>query len=221
MRVRMSGVEDADDPGLRATTAGGKCPPRTELPSAALFDFSLAGKVALGSPGAIGHRRRHRRRVRQQGRDRHCWTGHPTRQSTRSRGAPRRGRRPRRYRRAVKPAAVTRSPGSSGRLNTGQQRRRRDPRPARKPSRSGLGPDHGGQPPRRFLMSETRAGSCSTRAEADHQLRLTAATVALHGHLADCAAKAGLVGMTKALALEWAGRGVTANTISPPSSSPS
>ena len=42
-----------------------------------------------------------------------------------------------------------------------------------------------------------------------------AATVALHGHLAYCAAKAGLVGMTKVLALEWAGRGVTANTISP------
>ena len=41
------------------------------------------------------------------------------------------------------------------------------------------------------------------------------ATVALAGHVAYCASKAGLVGMTKVLALEWAGRGVTANTISP------
>jgi D-threitol dehydrogenase (NAD+) len=42
-----------------------------------------------------------------------------------------------------------------------------------------------------------------------------AATIALPGHLAYCASKFGLVGLTKVLALEWAGRGVTANTISP------
>ena len=42
-----------------------------------------------------------------------------------------------------------------------------------------------------------------------------AATVALTNHVAYCASKAGLVGMTRVLALEWAGRGVTANTISP------
>ena len=42
-----------------------------------------------------------------------------------------------------------------------------------------------------------------------------AATVALPGHLAYCASKSGLVGLTRVLALEWAGRGVTANTISP------
>lgn len=42
-----------------------------------------------------------------------------------------------------------------------------------------------------------------------------AATIALPGHLAYCASKFGLVGMTKVLALEWAARGVTANTISP------
>jgi NAD(P)-dependent dehydrogenase (short-subunit alcohol dehydrogenase family) len=42
-----------------------------------------------------------------------------------------------------------------------------------------------------------------------------AATVALAGHIAYCASKFGLVGMTRVLALEWAGRGVTANTISP------
>jgi NAD(P)-dependent dehydrogenase (short-subunit alcohol dehydrogenase family) len=42
-----------------------------------------------------------------------------------------------------------------------------------------------------------------------------AATVALPGHVAYCASKFGLVGLTKVLALEWAGRGITANTISP------
>ena len=35
------------------------------------------------------------------------------------------------------------------------------------------------------------------------------------GHVAYCASKAGLLGLTKVLALEWAGRGVTVNTISP------
>ncbi len=42
-----------------------------------------------------------------------------------------------------------------------------------------------------------------------------AATVALDQHAAYCASKFGLVGLTKVLASEWAGRGVTANTISP------
>jgi len=42
-----------------------------------------------------------------------------------------------------------------------------------------------------------------------------AATVALDGHAAYCASKAGVVGLTRVLASEWAGRGVTANSISP------
>jgi D-threitol dehydrogenase (NAD+) len=42
-----------------------------------------------------------------------------------------------------------------------------------------------------------------------------AATVALQDHVAYCASKFGVVGMTRVLALEWGGRGVTANTISP------
>lgn len=42
-----------------------------------------------------------------------------------------------------------------------------------------------------------------------------AASVALTDHVAYCASKFGLVGLTKVLASEWAGRGVTANTISP------
>jgi NAD(P)-dependent dehydrogenase (short-subunit alcohol dehydrogenase family) len=42
-----------------------------------------------------------------------------------------------------------------------------------------------------------------------------AGSVALDGHVAYCASKFGVIGMTKVLASEWAGRGVTVNTISP------
>jgi NAD(P)-dependent dehydrogenase (short-subunit alcohol dehydrogenase family) len=42
-----------------------------------------------------------------------------------------------------------------------------------------------------------------------------AASVALDGHAAYCASKAGVVGLTRVLASEWAPRGVTANSISP------
>ncbi len=42
-----------------------------------------------------------------------------------------------------------------------------------------------------------------------------AGTVALPGHVAYCASKSGLLGMTRVLALEWGPHGITANTISP------
>jgi NAD(P)-dependent dehydrogenase (short-subunit alcohol dehydrogenase family) len=42
-----------------------------------------------------------------------------------------------------------------------------------------------------------------------------AAHVALDGHGAYCASKAGLIGHTKCMASEWAPRGITANTVSP------
>ncbi|BBX67630.1 SDR family oxidoreductase [Mycolicibacterium psychrotolerans] len=42
-----------------------------------------------------------------------------------------------------------------------------------------------------------------------------AATVALDQHVAYCASKFGVVGVTKVLAMEWGGRGVRVNSISP------
>ncbi|MGO2658258.1 GolD/DthD family dehydrogenase [Mycetocola reblochoni] len=42
-----------------------------------------------------------------------------------------------------------------------------------------------------------------------------AATVAIDQHAGYCASKFGVLGLTKVLALEWGGRGVTVNTISP------
>ncbi|HSQ22351.1 MAG TPA: D-threitol dehydrogenase [Coriobacteriia bacterium] len=42
-----------------------------------------------------------------------------------------------------------------------------------------------------------------------------AGSVALHEHAAYCASKFGVIGLTKVLASEWAGRGVTVNSISP------
>ncbi|WIB14778.1 D-threitol dehydrogenase [Curtobacterium sp. MCPF17_050] len=42
-----------------------------------------------------------------------------------------------------------------------------------------------------------------------------AAHVGIDGHAAYCASKAGLLGLTRVLALEWGRRGVTVNTVSP------
>lgn len=42
-----------------------------------------------------------------------------------------------------------------------------------------------------------------------------ASVIGLDQHVAYCASKAGLVGMTKVLAMEWASRGVTVNAVSP------
>jgi len=42
-----------------------------------------------------------------------------------------------------------------------------------------------------------------------------AASVALPDHVAYCASKSGVLGLTRVLALEWGGRGITTNAISP------
>lgn len=42
-----------------------------------------------------------------------------------------------------------------------------------------------------------------------------AAVVGLEDHAAYCASKAGVLGLTRVLSLEWAGRGVTVNAVSP------
>jgi NAD(P)-dependent dehydrogenase (short-subunit alcohol dehydrogenase family) len=64
-----------------------------------------------------------------------------------------------------------------------------------------------------------------TRAIGNHMLKngkgkiinmaSQAATIALDQHVAYCASKFGVLGLTKVIASEWAGRGVTANSISP------
>jgi NAD(P)-dependent dehydrogenase (short-subunit alcohol dehydrogenase family) len=67
-----------------------------------------------------------------------------------------------------------------------------------------------------FLMSQTVGRIMLDQGRGKIiNLASQAATVALLGHAAYCASKFGLVGLTKVLAAEWAGRGVTVNTISP------
>jgi D-threitol dehydrogenase (NAD+) len=67
-----------------------------------------------------------------------------------------------------------------------------------------------------FLMSQRAAAVMLERGSGTViSLASQAGSVALDRHAAYCASKAGVIGLTKVLALEWAGRGVTANTISP------
>jgi NAD(P)-dependent dehydrogenase (short-subunit alcohol dehydrogenase family) len=42
-----------------------------------------------------------------------------------------------------------------------------------------------------------------------------AAAIGIEGHVAYCASKAGLLGMTRCMALEWGPKGITVNTVSP------
>lgn len=67
-----------------------------------------------------------------------------------------------------------------------------------------------------FLMSRA-VGKHMLEARSGKIINIAsqAATVALDGHAAYCASKAGVLGLTRALAYEWAARGVTVNAISP------
>jgi D-threitol dehydrogenase (NAD+) len=67
-----------------------------------------------------------------------------------------------------------------------------------------------------FLMSQA-AGKVMLAAGRGRIINLAsqAATVALDQHAAYCASKAAILGLTRVLAAEWAGRGVTVNSISP------
>jgi len=67
-----------------------------------------------------------------------------------------------------------------------------------------------------FLVSQT-AGRAMLAQGSGKIINLAsqAGSVALHGHAAYCASKFAVIGLTKVLASEWAGRGLTVNTISP------
>lgn len=67
-----------------------------------------------------------------------------------------------------------------------------------------------------FLMSQA-AGKVMTAAGYGRIVNLAsqASVVALDRHVAYCASKAAVVGMTKVLAVEWARSGVTVNAVSP------
>ncbi|KQR37479.1 GolD/DthD family dehydrogenase [Microbacterium sp. Leaf159] len=67
-----------------------------------------------------------------------------------------------------------------------------------------------------FFLSQAIGGLMLTRGSGRIiSIASQAATVALEGHVAYCASKSALLGMTRVLALEWASAGITVNTVSP------
>lgn len=66
-----------------------------------------------------------------------------------------------------------------------------------------------------FLMCQTVGRHMLDAGGVIINMASQAATVALDQHVAYCASKFGVVGVTKVLATEWGGRGVRVNSISP------
>ncbi len=67
-----------------------------------------------------------------------------------------------------------------------------------------------------FLMSQNLARYMTNQGSGKIvNLASQAAVVALDQHLSYCVSKAGIVSMTKVMALEWAGKGIQVNCISP------
>lgn len=67
-----------------------------------------------------------------------------------------------------------------------------------------------------FLMSQAVGRNMLERGRGKIiNIASQAATIGLEQHAAYCASKAAILGLTRVLAIEWAGRGVTVNAISP------
>ncbi|PLU83876.1 D-threitol dehydrogenase [Sinorhizobium medicae] len=67
-----------------------------------------------------------------------------------------------------------------------------------------------------FLMARAVApGMLERRSGRIVNMASQAAIIGIEGHVAYCASKAGIVGMTNCMALEWGPRGVTVNALSP------
>ncbi len=68
-----------------------------------------------------------------------------------------------------------------------------------------------------FLMAQAVGRAMIARAKGGRIINLAsqAGSVAIEGHVAYCASKFGIIGVTKTLALEWGGHGITVNSISP------
>ncbi len=68
-----------------------------------------------------------------------------------------------------------------------------------------------------FLVSQTAGKRMIAAGRGGRIVNLAsqAGTVAIEEHVAYCASKFGVIGLTKTLAAEWGRHGITANTISP------
>ncbi len=68
-----------------------------------------------------------------------------------------------------------------------------------------------------FLMAQAVGRAMIARGAGGRIINLAsqAGSVAIEGHVAYCASKFGIIGVTKTLALEWGGHGITVNSISP------